>query len=420
MKYRPPLNGDTANPDRPWPNADPASGVKGARIDGPAIEYVQRELVALIEGAGLEPSDADLTQVYQAVNVLIASGLSGRIANMFQAGPTSPVSMQVQLAAGHVFTDGTLTEVATQTTAALVAPAAPNSRVDRIVIDRATGVLSVVAGAPAVGPVAPAIPSGKQPVARVLLTPTTVSITSANIADERDLFALGLGLAAFKALGADIVGDGSGNLTRALTQVNHTANFGFVAADRVKSHRFGVAAITATLLAAATAGDGWHCQLQDVLGGGTITSPATNIYVNGAASAVSSYTFVAGESGILLTNGASYFLTTNKPPSQLTSGFYSSAVDYGTITGGTLTPTYVGGNFGTGIANGAFTLAAPTVAGNFTLILELTNGAAAGAVTASGYATADLSALTTTAGDKFRYYIVKLNGSSTVRAEAMQ
>lgn len=419
MEYRPPLNGDTANPDRGWPNADPAVGLKGARIDGPAIEYVQRELVALIASAGLTPSGADLTQVFQAVNTLISSGLSGRLANMFQGGPTSPVSMQVQLAAGHVFTDGTLTEVATQTTAALVAPAAPNSRVDRIVIDRATGVLSVVAGAPAVGPVAPAIPSGKQPVARVLLTPTTVSITSANIADERDLFALGLGLAAFAALGADIALDASKNLATVVGFLSPTANFNFDATMRGKLNRIYTAGITGSLPAIATLPDGWHTEVQDVIGGTIISAPGALIYVNGSG-LVSSYTLSLGEWCRIRKVTGAYIITSNKPPSQLTSGFYATAVDDGTIASGTYTPTYVGGNYRKYVNGGAHTLAAPTVAGDFEMLIQMTNNASAGAITASGFSSADLNEITTTNGDDFFIHISKANGFTSVWAEALQ
>lgn len=211
MDYIPPLNGDTGNPNRGWPNANPGAGVAGARIDGRALEYPMREILEVINYAGLAPNNGDLTQLRQAMMLLIASGLSSRIANMFQAGPTSPASMKVQLTAGHIFSDASLTEIASQQTATLTAPAAPNSRIDRIVVDRATGVVAVVAGTPSTSPAAPAIPTGKNPVARVLLTPTTTSIAAAAITDERDLFSLGLGLAAFKGLSTNIVNN-AGNL----------------------------------------------------------------------------------------------------------------------------------------------------------------------------------------------------------------
>lgn len=225
--------------------------------------------------------------------------------------------------------------------------------------------------------------------------------------------------ASFPALAADIVIDALGNLATIIGFQLRVANFTFEAADRGKLNRFYGGGITGSLPTIATLADGWHTEVQDTTGGSIISAPTAVIYVNGS-NLVSSYTLSAGESGRLRKVAGAYILTTNKPPSQLTSGFYSGAVDYGTIASGTLTPTYVGGNFGIGIANGAFNLAAPTAAGNFTLIIDLTNGAAAGAVTATGYTTADLTALTTTAGDKFRYYIIKLNGSSTVRAEALQ
>lgn len=122
-----------------------------------------------------------------------------------------------------------------------------------------------------------------------------------------------MGAASSKNLGADIVDDGSGNLTRKLTRVGRTANVSFAAADRGKRHRFEAAGKTGTLMAAATAGDGWNIEIEDAAGGTAITSPATNLYVNGAAAAAS-YTFTQGESGSLICNGTSYYLITNKPP----------------------------------------------------------------------------------------------------------
>lgn len=93
-------------------------------------------------------------------------------------------NMTVALAAGALLQGTTLTEVAAQSTGSITAPVT-HPRVDRVVIDRATGAASVVAGTEAASPSAPAIPSGKLPVARVALTVGMTAITNAAITDDR-------------------------------------------------------------------------------------------------------------------------------------------------------------------------------------------------------------------------------------------
>jgi hypothetical protein len=107
-----------------------------------------------------------------------------RMAAMFAPQQTPTPTMTVQISAGMVFDSGTLTEVALQTTGAFTAPAT-NPRIDRVVLDQRTGVFSVVAGTPAVDPVAPAITAGKMPCMRILLRPSSAVITNAMITDER-------------------------------------------------------------------------------------------------------------------------------------------------------------------------------------------------------------------------------------------
>jgi len=89
----------------------------------------------------------------------------------------------------------TLTEVAAQDTVAFTAPTT-DPRIDRVVIDQATGVHSVVVGTEDSTPTAPAIPAGTVPVARVSLVVGMTEIADADITDERSLNLLGLGSAA--------------------------------------------------------------------------------------------------------------------------------------------------------------------------------------------------------------------------------
>ena len=104
----------------------------------------------------------------------------------------------------------------------------------------------------------------------------------------------------------------------------------------------------------------------------------------------------------------------------LTAGYTSTADDDGTKSSGTYTPDPAGGNLKRIVNGGAFTLAAPTATGDYTLIIQMTNNATAGAITLSGFTRESGDALTTTNGDDFFLHIVKLNGFTTIYAEALQ
>ena len=68
MKYVEPLN-SSSYPERngSYVNANPATGVKGSTVPGEALEHPQREILNVIEAAGLTPNGADLTQLLQAI-----------------------------------------------------------------------------------------------------------------------------------------------------------------------------------------------------------------------------------------------------------------------------------------------------------------------------------------------------------------
>ncbi len=69
MKYTQPLNETDQNAS--YINADPAQGTQGSIIPAGAIENPQREIVNVITSAGITPSDADNTQLVQALFKLI-------------------------------------------------------------------------------------------------------------------------------------------------------------------------------------------------------------------------------------------------------------------------------------------------------------------------------------------------------------
>lgn len=106
----------------------------------------------------------------------------------------------------------------------------------------------------------------------------------------------------------------------------------------------------------------------------------------------------------------------------LTAGYTATADNDGTKSSGTYTPDPAGGNLKYITANGAFTLAAPTASGDYTIIIQITNGASAGTITFSGFAASgpDGDAYTTTNGDDFMLFITKINGFVLGTLKALQ
>jgi hypothetical protein len=101
-------------------------------------------------------------------------------------------------------------------------------------------------------------------------------------------------------------------------------------------------------------------------------------------------------------------------------GVVTDADDDGAVASGTYTPTPVGGNFKRITNGGAFTLAAPNVAGDYTLIVQITNVTGAGAITLSGFSKPTGDAFTTVVGDDFFVFVTKCNGFSTAFVQALQ
>lgn len=96
---------------------------------------------------------------------------------------TVPV-MTVRLEAGAIWDGGDLTEVAAQSTTTIVVPTV-DPRIDRVVIDRVTGAVSVITGTEAASPVAPDFTQGKAPICQVSLVLLQTTIVNDDITDER-------------------------------------------------------------------------------------------------------------------------------------------------------------------------------------------------------------------------------------------
>lgn len=83
MQYSQPYD-QTSNPNAPYVNGNPSSGIQGSIIPAGAVENPQRELIALIQAAGLTPSNSDLSQVAKAIqsgqlNFAVAGGTANAL-----------------------------------------------------------------------------------------------------------------------------------------------------------------------------------------------------------------------------------------------------------------------------------------------------------------------------------------------------
>lgn len=76
MEYITPLNGDVGDLNRPYIDANPAYGIEGSIPSAPAIEHPMREIITVIESAGLSPSEDDLSQLLQAITIIVENNIA--------------------------------------------------------------------------------------------------------------------------------------------------------------------------------------------------------------------------------------------------------------------------------------------------------------------------------------------------------
>jgi hypothetical protein len=115
-----------------------------------------------------------------------ATAVLARLAAAFAPHAQDTPVMTVRVDAGFIWDGTTYTAVAAQSTGTITAPVT-NPRIDRIVVDKTTGAVSVISGAENASPTAPALTAGKIPVAQVLLATSSTSITNSMLTDERVL-----------------------------------------------------------------------------------------------------------------------------------------------------------------------------------------------------------------------------------------
>jgi len=190
-------------------------------------------------------------------NIDACFAVAERIVDNFAPRQSTTPAMTVTLDAGALYNGQILTEVATQTTGTITAPAT-NPRIDRVVINKTTGAVSVIIGTPAGSPVAPALTADVFPVAQVLLQTSSVTIVNSMITDERlsalTSIATHISVATYKAtpVGADALGirDSVTGLLNRLTLTNLAAYL----AGLCSAGWNAFTATTATALAQGTRG----------------------------------------------------------------------------------------------------------------------------------------------------------------------
>lgn len=95
MKYNQPFG--VSDPNAGYINGNPATGVQGSIPPAESIEYPQREIVAMIAGAGLAPDNGDLGQLLKALkladvhNVLKIGTNQGTVNQWSMACPALPI-----------------------------------------------------------------------------------------------------------------------------------------------------------------------------------------------------------------------------------------------------------------------------------------------------------------------------------------
>lgn len=143
------------------------------------------------------------------------------------------------------------------------------------------------------------------------------------------------------------------------------------------------------------------------IGGTTITTTAAQLnFVTGVTSAIQTQL----DAKIPLSADAT-----------ITGGYVTTADNDGTFTtAGTYTPTPSGGNMKRIINNGAFTLAAPTATGDYSLVIQITNSATPGAITLSGFNRTVGDPFTVVNGADFFVTITKCNGFILASTVALQ
>lgn len=133
-----------------------------------------------------QPDSSTQNSVAYKANIDGAIDVVSKIGAAFAPHAADTPNMTIKVDAGSCMHNGARVSQAQQT-ATVTAPVSGDPRISRVVIDKATGAASVIDGAQAPVPVAPAIPSTAYPICQVQVSAGQTTITNAQITDERVL-----------------------------------------------------------------------------------------------------------------------------------------------------------------------------------------------------------------------------------------
>jgi hypothetical protein len=150
---------------------------------------------------------------------------------------------------------------------------------------------------------------------------------------------------------------------------------------------------------------------------GLITQTAADTFTGRTLTAGTGITVSFGDG---VAGNPTVVATISTTDTNLTGGYTTTAVSDGTKSSGTYTPSPAGGNMRTITNGGAFSLAAPTASGDYTMVILITNAASgSGVITISGFTRNSGSPFTTTNNAVFIAYITKIGTSTFLNVVGM-
>lgn len=243
---------------------------------------------------------------------------------------SSFTSTSVTLSAGNLFIQNNAPLVARQITGTFTAPVT-NPRIDRVVGDCVTGVISVVTGTEAATPSPPAIPAGKFPIAQVALKTSSTAINNSMITDERNIS----GAPASPSFSAPIIAACRNLVIKQASNTTATVTYDEVVAKTGLGGASYLGASGSFTINFATTGanglDAGSLSASTFYYIYAIYKPSTNTWAALGSTSSSSPTLPTGYTvsaliGVMLTDGSSHLLVTTQYDREV---WYQSAITAG-------------------------------------------------------------------------------------------